>query len=321
MRDPTAPCHVLFPGEEVIGYKMDRSIMLFSPTQVSPTVFTFPSRLHFFSLPFDDRYFLTVSSDAPSCLSLWNSSTQSAESSLKFSSPIASLVFSKTFSCIVTAVGLTVVRNRPLVIHYALECQQPLAGAAVAGIPSDPNHCTLAHPDDRDPSSIVIRRIPSSLPAITFRAHKCDISILCLSRDSQYLATASAKGTIVRLWSSSTGVLLRESRRGFFNARIVDLSFSMCSGFLCATSDHMTAHVFQVEGETGNEQKWFLTRAALTVTFPPGCLVSAFVLRSGKVLCAVSDGGECSLYDIDVENAASLLRSKLQIPALARLAL
>jgi hypothetical protein len=63
-----------------------------------------------------------------------------------------------------------------------------------------------------------------------------------------------------------------------------------------------------------------LARAALTVAFPAGCLVSAFVVCAGKVLCAVSEGGECLLYDIDVENATSLLKSKLQIPVLARLA-
>jgi hypothetical protein len=245
MRDPTAPCHVLFPGQETIGYKMDRSVMFFSPSQASPTFFTFPSSLNFFSLPFDDHYLLTVSSNSPSSLSLWNSKTQSSEGSIKFASPIASLVFSEHFSCIVTSVGLTVVRNRPLVIHYALECQQPLAATAVAGIPSDPNHCTLAHTDDKDPSLVVIRRIPSSSPPLTFRPHKCDISTLCLSRDSKYLATASRKGTIVRLWSSE-GSLIRESRRGFFNARKVDLSFSISSNFLCATSDHMTAHVFRV---------------------------------------------------------------------------
>jgi WD40 repeat protein len=299
---------------------MDRNVMFFSPTQVSPTVFTFPSRVHFFTLPFDDHYLLTVFSESPCSVSLWNSRTQCAEAFINFDSPVASLVFSDSFSCVVTSMGLTVVRNRPLVIHYAIECEQPLAAAAVAGVPSDPNHCTLAHPDEKDPSSVVVRRIPSSLPALTFRAHKCDIAMLCLSQDSKHLATASAKGTIVRLWSDS-GTLLRESRRGFFNARIVDLSFSICSGFLCATSDHMTAHVFRVEEGTEMEQRWFLTRAALTVALPPGPLVSAFVLRSGKVLCAVSDGGECSLYDIDVENAVYTLRSKLQIPALARLAL
>jgi hypothetical protein len=61
--------------------------------------------------------------------------------------------------------------------------------------------------------------------------------MLCLSRDSQYLVTASAKWTIVRLWSPATGALLSESRRGFFNAGIVDLSFSVCSTFLWAVAD------------------------------------------------------------------------------------
>jgi autophagy-related protein 18 len=320
MRDPIAPCHVLFPGQEVIGYKTDHRVMLFSPTQVCPTIFTFASPLLFFSLPFDDHYILAVFSNSPSSLLLWNTVSQTVETSLKFGSPIASLVFSETFSCVVTSIGLTVVRNRPLVIHYALECEQPLAGAAVAGIPSDPHHCTLAHPDDADPSMVIVRRIPSSLPAVTFRAHKRDIAMLCLSRDSRFLATASAKGTVVRLWSN-TGALVRESRRGFFNARIVDLSFSMCGGFLCATSDHMTAHVFTVEEDVGAEQRWFLARAALTVALPQGSPITAFVLSAGKVLCAVSDCGECSLYDIDIGNATSVLRSKLQIPALARLAL
>lgn len=91
-------------------------------------------------------------------------------------------------------------------------------------------------------------------------AHENELAAMALSVDGHYLATASLKGTIVRLFStldkghdSSTGVPLREFRRGVEQAVISSLSFSLDKCWLACASDHGTVHVFKVEDEESTE--------------------------------------------------------------------
>jgi WD40 repeat protein len=83
---------------------------------------------------------------------------------------------------------------------------------------------------------------------------------MALSVDGHYLAIASLKGTIVRLFStldkghdSSTGLPLREFRRGVEQAVISSLSFSLDKCWLACASDHGTVHVFKVEDEESTD--------------------------------------------------------------------
>lgn len=91
-------------------------------------------------------------------------------------------------------------------------------------------------------------------------AHESELAAMALSVDGQYLATASVKGTIVRLFSTmesskgldSTqpiGVPLREFRRGVEQAVIGCLSFSLDKCWLACASDRGTVHIFRVKDE------------------------------------------------------------------------
>lgn len=66
-----------------------------------------------------------------------------------------------------------------------------------------------------------------------------------LCSDAQLLATASVKGTLLRVWSSA-GQLLHELRRGIDVAAILSISFSASSAFLACSSDKGTVHVFSL---------------------------------------------------------------------------
>ena len=54
----------------------------------------------------------------------------------------------------------------------------------------------------------------------TIKAHESALAQLCLSFDGSRLATASDKGTIIRLWDTTSGAMLREFRRGSDRAEI-----------------------------------------------------------------------------------------------------
>ena len=97
-------------------------------------------------------------------------------------------------------------------------------------------------------------------------AHESALGALALSVDGSLLATASERGTVVRLFdtrgvtvgggrvssassttSVSSSIPLKEFRRGFERATISCLTFSLDSNWLASASDHGTVHIFQAQ--------------------------------------------------------------------------
>lgn len=86
-------------------------------------------------------------------------------------------------------------------------------------------------------------------------AHESSLRALALTADGKKLATASEKGTVIRVWDVTTSVRLHEFRRGVERASITCLAWSWDHAWLCCTSDKGTAHVFQLEVDTEQEEK------------------------------------------------------------------
>ncbi|XP_024017722.1 autophagy-related protein 18a [Morus notabilis] len=88
-------------------------------------------------------------------------------------------------------------------------------------------------------------------------AHASDIACLGLTQDGRFLATASTKGTLVRIFRTADGTLLQEVRRGVDRAAIHCLAFSSTAQWLAVSSDKGTVHVFslKVNSETPENAK------------------------------------------------------------------
>eukprot|EP01084_Bolivina_argentea_P014618 27318_1 len=69
---------------------------------------------------------------------------------------------------------------------------------------------------------------------------------IALNRDSTCVATASDKGTLIRIFDVLSGTLLHELRRGMDRADITSIAFNANSLFLACCSDRGTAHVFSL---------------------------------------------------------------------------
>jgi hypothetical protein len=72
------------------------------------------------------------------------------------------------------------------------------------------------------------------------------LSCLALNTDGSRLATASERGTLVRVWDTRSGQRLAELRRGAEPAEIQCLSFNLDSSYLLVSSDHGTIHIFKL---------------------------------------------------------------------------
>ncbi|XP_060207993.1 autophagy-related protein 18a-like isoform X1 [Lycium barbarum] len=75
-------------------------------------------------------------------------------------------------------------------------------------------------------------------------AHDSVLACFALTREGNLLATASTKGTLIRIFNTLEGTLLQEVRRGLDRAEIYSVSFSPTAQWLAVCSDKGTVHVF-----------------------------------------------------------------------------
>ncbi|PGH26974.1 hypothetical protein AJ80_01358 [Polytolypa hystricis UAMH7299] len=77
-------------------------------------------------------------------------------------------------------------------------------------------------------------------------AHKSPLSCISLNTEGTLLATASDKGTIIRVFSVPDGNKLYQFRRGSMPSRIFSMSFNITSTLLCVSSATETVHIFKL---------------------------------------------------------------------------
>ncbi|KAK6937412.1 WD40 repeat [Dillenia turbinata] len=106
-------------------------------------------------------------------------------------------------------------------------------------------------------------------------AHDSRIACFALTQDGQMLATASTKGTLLRIFNAFDGTLQQEVRRGADRAEIYSLAFSSTAQWLAVSSDKGTIHVFGLKVNSlcpGNEKLRTASDANLAVTSPSSSL-------------------------------------------------
>lgn len=125
-------------------------------------------------------------------------------------------------------------------------------------------------------------RSPLEIPA-----HEGPLSCLALGTHGARLATASQKGTLVRVFDTATGQLLQELRRGSGPATIYCINFNQDSTLLCVSSDHGTVHIFAAEDPKRNKQSSLASASFLPKYFSSKWSFSRFQIPTNShCLCA-----------------------------------
>lgn len=161
-------------------------------------------------------------------------------------------------------------------------------------------------------------------PVCTIEAHKSRISKLAFNINGSLLATASDKGTIIRVFNAQTGKKLYQFRRGTYSAKIYSLSFNSQSTMLSVSSDSDTVHVFKMERSAydngGSTSKLMSTIMGKNVgdaleserdfafikTLPNLPTLCAFSTTEPEIMLIGSDG-LFSHYRIDYENGGECI--------------
>lgn len=118
----------------------------------------------------------------------------------------------------------------------------------VALSPTD--ECVLAFPHTT--KGVVRVELLDSDKSHLINAHDGTINCISLNYNGSRLATASEKGTLIRIFDTFTGEKLQEVRRGTERADIYSIAFSPDSRFFCTSSDKGTIHIFSLNNDLQN---------------------------------------------------------------------
>ncbi|KAM6164332.1 WD repeat domain phosphoinositide-interacting protein 1 [Rhynchocyon petersi] len=112
----------------------------------------------------------------------------------------------------------------------------------------------LAYPGSLTTGEIVLYDGNSLKTVCTIAAHEGMLAAIAFNSTGSKLASASEKGTVIRVFSVPEGQKLYEFRRGMKRyVSISSLVFSMDSQFLCASSNTETVHIFKLEHLTDRQ--------------------------------------------------------------------
>ena len=97
----------------------------------------------------------------------------------------------------------------------------------------------------------------SSASPVSIAAHQGSIACIAINNFGTMVATASSKGTLIRVFDTLTRSLVVELRRGADPATLYCINFSSDSDFLCASSDKGTVHIFALKDTRLNRRSTF----------------------------------------------------------------
>jgi len=126
-------------------------------------------------------------------------------------------------------------------------------------------------------------------PGPVIAAHSGALACFSLNRGGTQLATASEKGTLIRVFDTASGNQLHELRRGSGEADITCINFSPDSSHLCVSSNHPTIHIFALPEKDGSESKG---SSFLPASLFSAKAVSKFTVSCPSSVCTFSEDGK-----------------------------
>ena len=116
----------------------------------------------------------------------------------------------------------------------------------LVALSSNPESCFLLYPASEQTGHVHVYDCFSMQARTVIEAHNSPLSFLAISYQGQYCATASVKGTIIRVFSLPEGNKLFTFKRGIIQAEIYNLMFSLHHELLLACSSTGTIHVYDI---------------------------------------------------------------------------
>jgi autophagy-related protein 18 len=188
-------------------------------------------------------------SRSPRTLQIINTKTKALICELFFVTPILGIKLNKKRIAVILETKIHIYDINNLKILHSIDTVPNPKG--VCALSPCSKNCFLAYPASQQNGNVYIYDALSLQTVSEIAAHKGSVAALAINQDGTLLATASEKGTVIRVHSVPSGNKSWTFRRGTYPAAIASLAFSTDGRLLAAASDTGTVHIFKLEEGAG----------------------------------------------------------------------
>jgi WD40 repeat protein len=229
---------------------------------------------------------------------IWDDNQISCIGELRFPSEVRSVKLRRDKVLVALDNSVHVYKFHPLDVECVLETGENLTGMLAVCPTAHVVVATIA----KSPGVVSLHNL-SADKGFLVTCHNTPITCLAVSNDGALLATASERGTLIRVYDAATSEKVKEVRRGSQHAIIYSLSFSPDQRFVACGSDTGTIHIFAVQGEGTNQKGSFSFMAGVSGYFGSEwsfakyhsaslqgrAVIVTFAAEPGKLLAVTSD--------------------------------
>lgn len=188
-----------------------------------------------------------VSLNSPRKLKVCHFKKETEICNYSYSNTILAVKLNRLRLIIVLEESLYVHNIRDMKVLHTIR-DTPPNPSGICALSANSDNSLLAYPGSPHTGEVQIFDV-TNLKAVTMiHAHNNPLAAMAFNRDATHLATASDKGTVIRVFSVPDGKKLFEFRRGVKRCvNIHSLAFSSNALFLAASSNTETVHVFKLD--------------------------------------------------------------------------
>lgn len=156
------------------------------------------------------------------------------------------------------------------------------------------DQCFMAYPHGATAGEVVLYDALNLQISAIKPAHNSPLSCLMFNLEGTMLATASDKGTVIRVFDTPEGNLLYSFRRGSYPAEIYSIAFNLDSSLIGVSSNTATVHIFKLDeaNRKGSEEQ-ASTVVGYLGGYMPGMVTDQFDPRSYAQVKLKAAGMQC----------------------------